>query len=100
MICEVCGDNVFAWADLHGQVVCMTCGAPYQIKAFRGASPDRKYPYCTLNKEFMLVFKEYWTTTKQRCRLGTYIGILKDVVEERKKFEDWLKQNHPNWLED
>jgi len=99
MICEICGETFYgSWTDFHGQMTCMTCGAPYQMKDYSGAPPDAKYPYLDLADEFKPIFKEYWDTTKKRCRLGLWLGKPRDVVEEQIPFKDWLEEKHPEWL--
>ena len=101
MNCLLCGNEFLgAWTDFHGEMTCMTCGAPHQMKDYHGAPKDQKYPYLDLNKKFQQIFKEYWEKTKRRCRLGRWLGGLPpDVAKEQKDFKDWLANNHPEWLE-
>lgn len=100
MICEICGQEPFLgdWTDFHGQMTCMTCGAPYQMKDYSGSPPDAKYPYLDLDEKFVPIFKEYWEKTKKRCRLGQWLGTPRDVIEEQKALKQWLDENHPDCL--
>jgi len=75
----------------------MTCGAPYQIKDFHGAPPELEYPYLDLDEKFVPIFREYWKTTRKRCRLGLWMGKPPDVIAEQKFFKGWLEENHPEW---
>ena len=100
--CEICGEELrCTWTDFHGEGTCNTCGAPYQLKEYSGAPPDQKYPHITgLKPEFIPIFKEHWEKTRRKVRLGRYVipADYSGVAEERAEFDEWLKNNHPEWL--
>ena len=98
--CEVCGSEFLgSWTDFFGEKTCWTCGAPYQILAPSGANPDATYPHLNLSEEFIPVLREYWEKTKRRARVGRYVRAqdYPGLVEERKEFVEWLRENHPEF---
>ena len=101
MECQICKTKPFlgSWTDFHGEQNCMVCGAVYQMKDYSGAPKNQKYPYIDFSKKFKSIFKEYWQSTNQRCRLGRWLGSPpQDVLLEQQNFQEWLKEKHPDWL--
>lgn len=99
--CLICGNELTGpLTDFYFEIVCWTCGAPYQMRKPSGGDPDLEYPHIKLHPKFIPVFKEYWETTKKPTRLGMWLGKQPiGVVEEIKALKEWITANKPNWNE-
>ena len=86
--CDICGKDLdVRWTDYHGEAVCMTCGAPYDMKGFRN-TPETKL---SLKKEFIPIIKEYWNEAHKFVMLGQSFSEDTGI----KEFNEWIKVNHP-----
>jgi len=95
-VCEICGAALWCrWTDRHGEGVCLTCGAPYQILQY---GEDDKLmdlpPKLNLKPECIPVVKAYWAETKRFVFYGTSINETTGLRE----FADWVKAKHPEML--
>lgn len=100
-ICEICGSQFRGqWTDLFGEATCSVCGVPYQILEPSGAKEGQTYPHINVKQKWIWLFKEYWENTRKKCRHGTYLlpHDYPGVLEERRDFDDWVKENHPEVL--
>ncbi|MBA7652767.1 hypothetical protein ES703_60606 [subsurface metagenome] len=98
MSCEVCGNELSTvMSDFHNEAECIYCGAPHQIGRYSGAPEGQEYPYITLSKDFIPIFREYWTTFNRRCRIGMHLGPPTEIVTEVKHLVNWLRATHPKY---
>jgi len=95
--CEVCGQSYFSWTDLNGEVDCQNCGMTYQILR---EIDGRKPPFTTLKTEWINALREYHNETKNRCRMGHYLGAYGGMVEEQNSFLKWIDTHHPELKRD
>ena len=98
MNCEVCGNElVGVFSDFYMEVECVNCGAPHQMKEPSGAPEGQEYPHIKLSKDFIPIFREYWTTFNRRCRIGMHFGPSKEIIDEVKHLVNWLRATHPKF---
>lgn len=96
--CQICGEDLRCrWSDYHGEGVCMTCGAPYQlINGSEEQKAEGKYPYINFLPQFIPAFKEHWEATHQFV-FGGY-SFKEDTGA--KEFHEWLEKNYPNLVKE
>jgi transcription initiation factor TFIIIB Brf1 subunit/transcription initiation factor TFIIB len=94
--CKICKNELRgSWSDLHGEIVCLTCGAPYQILHYDDNNKRIEKPASINIKDYYVPFlRQYWQETKQHMGLGTFMGHGPRYNEYR-SFMDWLNKNVP-----
>jgi len=89
-VCEICGESQgFNWSDRHGEGMCNSCGAPYDLL-------EKPHKLC-LKPEWVPVLKRYWNEEKRYMGLGS-IMIWDDYPEAakgRKALNEWIEA-HPD----
>ena len=96
--CAGCGLELQgSWTDYHGQVICVTCGLPYQILFYEKdengniTKPLHKPPEISVREELVPFIKKYYEETKRACGLGMFLTPYPDITENLKAFVEWLK---------
>jgi len=96
-VCKICGEHLRCrWSDLHGEGVCMVCGAPYQLLHYDKNDKfikDAK-PILNIKNKWIPIIKEYWEKTKKFCFGGQ--SFSEDTGKQ--EFNDWLEENHPELI--
>jgi len=95
-ICQICGEELHCrWTDYSGEGVCLTCGAPYQLKwGTEEQKQDNKYPYLNINPKYIPIIKEYWEQTKKFVFLGTSLTENTGIAD----FNAWMEENHADMI--
>lgn len=97
--CAVCDafPVLFQWSDLSGEAMCHQCGCPYQLK---WGTPEQgaegKYPYLKFKKEFVPIAREFWSEKQCFVTFGTMLCGAENISV----FNSWLREKHPEWIEE
>jgi len=101
MKCPICESDPIPgrWTDYSGEMNCMNCGIPLQIKwGTDKMKEEGNYPYIQMYPCLAELFKERWSETHKRARFGRWLGYLPEgVTKEQDEFWGWIKENHPEW---
>ena len=101
MVCPICGADPIPgrWTDFSGEINCMDCGIPLQIKWGNDKQKEEgNYPYIGMYLCLAEHFKERWEQTHTRARFGRWMGWTPEgVVDEQNSFWEWMETNHPEW---
>jgi len=94
--CQICENDLFGpWSDLHGEIVCSTCGSPYQILHYDESNKRiDKSPSINIKDYYVPFLCQYWQETKQHMGLGTFLG-RGPRYDEYRAFMNWLNANAP-----
>ena len=97
--CVVCGTHLhrnWVWTDYHGEFECKECGMVYDMKGYRDVTETR----CRLKAEEIPIIREYWEETKRRMPFGVYLKQTTIQGEQIQAFNAWIKEKHPELLEE
>jgi len=93
--CLICdSDWQVRWTDFHGEAVCITCGAPYQLRQPSGGD-YKSFPALKIKENWIPICKDYWNKTRKFVFGGKSFSEFTGLQE----FDDWIKQNHPEMIE-
>jgi len=102
--CTICENElVLTWTDYHGEAICISCNANYQVYQYdeernRIDAP----PKLKIFDVYVPWAKRYWEEKKRPMGLGSYLGrhpspedhsAFFDWMDEHCTEEDYLKQN-------
>ena len=90
-VCAICDQPLRCrWTDLHGEAVCLTCGAPYQLLHYEGKQRVTRPPRLKCRDEYVSRLRRYWQETRKPSGFGTY--IRHPEPEHLNAFVEWWER--------